>query len=86
MIHLSYRILVISKVLKQYFSFRLAIFRDQLSKAFMEAHTQTLPISKVEEALKDISPHFEKPEIRAALNKMQDENQVMVAQDNVFLI
>lgn len=84
--HLSYRKLFLSKILKKYFSFRLTIFRDQLSKAFMEAHTQTLPITKVEEALKDIKPHFEKSEIRAALNKMQDENQVMVAQDNVFLI
>lgn len=65
--------------------FRLSEFKAALLGAFSSAHAQTLPLSRVKESVKR-DKAFSDEEIESALHVMQDANQIMVAEDNVFLI
>lgn len=61
---------------------RLGEFKAALLGAFSSAHAQTLPLTTVKASVKAFSDE----EIESALQVMQDANQIMVAEDNVFLI
>nr|XP_050847841.1 DNA replication licensing factor Mcm3 [Vespula vulgaris] len=66
---------------------RLKIFRSLLHKLFQEQRVQALPLSKVRDYLDaQHTPNFTPSEITAAINKMTDDNQIMSADDNIFLI
>lgn len=65
--------------------FRLTEFKAALLGAFSSAHAQTLPLTTVKDSVKRVKT-FSDEEIDSALQVMQDANQIMVADDNVFLI
>ena len=69
-------------VIWSYLSFRLSDFKAALRGAFTSAHAQTLPLATVKDSVKT----FSEEEIESALQVMQDANQIMVANDDVFLI
>ena len=71
--------------LSNLFALRLSEFKAALLKAFSSAHAQTLPLTTVKESVKR-DKAFRDEEIESALQVMQDANQIMVADDNVFLI
>ena len=52
---------------------------------FSSAHAQTLPLTTVKDSVKR-DKIFRDEEIDSALQVMQEANQIMVADDNVFLI
>ena len=62
-------------------------FKSSLHDAFSSAgaHVQSLPLQTIVESL-DSSPQFSNTEVQAAIRIMQDANQIMVAEGNVFLI
>lgn len=61
---------------------RLAEFKAALLGAFSSAHAQSLPLSTVKDSVKT----FTQQEVESALQVMQDANQIMVAEESVFLI
>ncbi|XP_067142517.1 DNA replication licensing factor MCM3 isoform X2 [Centruroides vittatus] len=67
---------------------RLKTFRSLLFKLFTKEHAQSVAVSAVIDFITKESPEelFTPEEIMAALNKMMDSNQVMVAENTVFLI
>ncbi|XP_015590170.1 DNA replication licensing factor Mcm3 [Cephus cinctus] len=66
---------------------RFKLFRTSLHKLFQQQRTQTLPMSRVHEYISNQhTPEFTLGEVTAAVNKMTDANQLMLADDNVFLI
>lgn len=70
-----------------FFYFRLKVFRFLLHKLFQEQRVQTLPLTRVRNYLDtQHTPNFTPSEITAAINKMTDDNQIMSADDNIFLI
>ncbi|KAM4632810.1 DNA replication licensing factor MCM3 [Polymixia lowei] len=66
---------------------RLKDFKSSLFAVFQSAHAQSVGMKTL---MADINKEREAPftdtEVRAALSRMQDDNQVMVADDIVFLI
>ncbi|XP_068198615.1 DNA replication licensing factor MCM3 [Antennarius striatus] len=66
---------------------RLKEFKSSLFEVFQSAHAQSL---KMKSLMHDINKagqnRFTEPEVRSALARMQDDNQVMVADDIIFLI
>ena len=83
--HLILGSLLIINFLSNLFALRLSEFKAALLKAFSSAHAQTLPLTTVKESVKR-DKAFRDEEIESALQVMQDANQIMVADDNVFLI
>ena len=75
---------------------RLKIFKTRLLRMFQAERAQTLPVETVKqkanvagEGEKDGGAgveHFTDAEIGAALERMMNENQIMTADDMVFLI
>ncbi|XP_043803492.1 DNA replication licensing factor Mcm3 [Apis laboriosa] len=66
---------------------RLKVFRTLLYKLFQQQRAQSLPLSRVREYINNQqSQEFTSNEITAAINKMSDANQIMVADDNIFLM
>ncbi|KAK2863832.1 hypothetical protein Q7C36_002986 [Tachysurus vachellii] len=66
---------------------RLKEFKAALLEVFRAAHAQSVGMNALMgEINKDRSVPFGKPEVQAALARMQDDNQVMVADDIIFLI
>ena len=68
--------------------FRLALFKSSLQGVFAAQHVQSLQVETVTVALHSDYPEakFTKGEIDACLDRMQDDNQVMVSDQQVFLI
>lgn len=67
--------------------FRLSSFKTALNRAFQESRTQSLSLVKVTEFVnKDSSSPYSPGEITAAIEKMSDENQVMMADGIIFII
>ncbi|KAI3364072.1 hypothetical protein L3Q82_010904 [Scortum barcoo] len=66
---------------------RLKEFKSSLFAVFQSAHAQSV---KMQTLMDDINKgrqeRFSEPEVRSALARMQDSNQVMVADDIIFLI
>ncbi|KAB1261902.1 DNA replication licensing factor MCM3 [Camelus dromedarius] len=66
---------------------RLKAFKAALLEVFQEAHAQSVGMNRLTESVnRDREEPFSSMEIQAALNKMQDDNQVMVSEGIVFLI
>ncbi|KAI7799533.1 DNA replication licensing factor MCM3 [Triplophysa rosa] len=66
---------------------RLKVFKTTLSDVFHSAHAQSMGMIGLMEAINKSCPSpFSEAEVRHALNTMQDDNQVMVADDIIFLI
>uniref|UniRef100_A0A3Q3X459 DNA replication licensing factor MCM3 n=1 Tax=Mola mola TaxID=94237 RepID=A0A3Q3X459_MOLML len=69
------------------FSHRLKEFKSSLFAVFQSAHAQSVKMSALMDDInKGRQKRFTEPEVRAALARMQDDNQVMLADDIVFLI
>lgn len=66
---------------------RLKVFRTLLHKLFQQQRAQSLSLSTVREYINtQQSQEFTSSEITAAINKMSDANQIMAADDNIFLM
>uniref|UniRef100_A0A3B3QGR5 DNA replication licensing factor MCM3 n=1 Tax=Paramormyrops kingsleyae TaxID=1676925 RepID=A0A3B3QGR5_9TELE len=66
---------------------RLKAFKGVLLEAFRSAHAQSISLTALKEAInKDTQTPFTAAEVDSALGRMQDDNQVMVSSDIVFLI
>ncbi|XP_076612441.1 DNA replication licensing factor MCM3 [Chaetodon auriga] len=66
---------------------RLKEFKSSLFAVFQSAHAQSVKMKTLMDGVnKERQNRFSEPEVRAALARMQDDNQVMVADDIVFLI
>ena len=62
---------------------RLKTFRAKLFELFKQEHAQTVPLDKVKGHM---GSGFSEDEIFAAIDQMMDANQVMLADDAIFLI
>ncbi|CAL1586138.1 unnamed protein product [Knipowitschia caucasica] len=66
---------------------RLKEFKSSLFAVFQSAHAQSVNMSQLKSDInKEREKSFSDAEVRTALTRMQDNNQVMVADDIVFLI
>ena len=67
---------------------RFNLFKKSLTQLFRESRAQSLPSSRFREYLaeKHSAQPFQSHETRAAFQKMTDANQIMVADDIIFLI
>ncbi|XP_060773434.1 DNA replication licensing factor MCM3 [Neoarius graeffei] len=66
---------------------RLKEFKSVLLEVFRATHAQSVGMNTLMGDInKNRSTPFEQAEVRAALARMQDDNQVMVADDIIFLI
>lgn len=66
---------------------RLKEFKSSLFAVFQSAHAQSVKMQKLMDDInKEREKRFTEAEVRAALTRMQDDNQVMLADDIVFLI
>lgn len=65
---------------------KLKQFKSLLFKLFNRERTQSLTMTAVQEYIKAESDGFTDSDIKAALNTMQDDNQIMLADESVFLI
>lgn len=66
---------------------RLKEFKSSLFAVFQSAHAQSVKMTTLMDDInKNRQDRFSEPEVRSALARMQDDNQVMVADDIIFLI
>ncbi|XP_053192622.1 DNA replication licensing factor MCM3 [Scomber japonicus] len=66
---------------------RLKEFKSSLFAVFQSAHAQSVKMTMLMDNInKERETRFTEPEVRTALTRMQDDNQVMVADDIIFLI
>uniref|UniRef100_A0AAX7VHZ4 DNA replication licensing factor MCM3 n=1 Tax=Astatotilapia calliptera TaxID=8154 RepID=A0AAX7VHZ4_ASTCA len=66
---------------------RLKEFKSSLFAVFQSAHAQSVKMSALMDDInKERQNTFAEAEVRGALARMQDDNQVMVADDIIFLI
>lgn len=66
---------------------RFKEFKSSLFAVFQTAHAQSISMKELKTDINQgRDKSFSDPEIRAALARMQDENQIMLADDIVFLI
>jgi len=65
---------------------KLKDFKSSLFKLFHRERTQSLQLSSINEFILSDSSKFNASDIKNALNMMQDDNQIMLSDDTVFLI
>lgn len=66
---------------------RLKEFKSSLFAVFQSAHAQSVKMTTLMDDInKGRESRFSEPEVRSALSRMQDDNQIMVADDIIFLI
>lgn len=66
---------------------RLGLFKQKLNQAFREAREQTLALERLTTIInQNMDEPFRQGEINAAIERMSDANQIMVADGMVFLI
>nr|XP_020646290.1 DNA replication licensing factor MCM3 [Pogona vitticeps] len=66
---------------------RLKAFKSALFEVFKAAHAQSVGLKSLMESINRDNPSpFSSNEVKAALEKMQDDNQIMMSDDIVFLI
>jgi DNA replication licensing factor MCM3 len=67
---------------------RFNLFKKSLTQLFRESRAQSLPSSRFRDYLaeKHSAQPFQSHETRAAFERMTDANQIMVADDIIFLI
>uniref|UniRef100_A0A671PSZ4 DNA replication licensing factor MCM3 n=1 Tax=Sinocyclocheilus anshuiensis TaxID=1608454 RepID=A0A671PSZ4_9TELE len=69
------------------FCCRLKEFKTALLEVFRSSHAQSVGMIALMEGINKSCPSpFKESEVRAALSRMQDDNQAMVADDIIFLI
>lgn len=57
-----------------------------LFKLFHKERTQAIPVSDITKFILDENTKFNENDIKSALNTMQDDNQVMLSDETVFMI
>lgn len=66
---------------------RLSLFKSGLQRTFRESRTQSLTLTRIRESVNsDNASPFTQGEINAAIERMTEDNQVMMADGIVFLI
>ncbi|XP_030375934.1 DNA replication licensing factor Mcm3 [Scaptodrosophila lebanonensis] len=66
---------------------RLGVFKNGLQRLFREAREQSLPLARITVAINEKTTEpFSSGEIQAAVHRMTEDNQIMVADEIVFLI
>lgn len=67
---------------------RLGVFKNGLQKVFRESRDSSLPVDRIVNYINQNSGDeaFSQGEIKSALERMTNDNQIMVADDIVFLI
>ncbi|XP_015784296.1 DNA replication licensing factor MCM3 [Tetranychus urticae] len=66
---------------------RLKKFKKMLMNEFRKSHAQSLPISAIKEVFcKDGDDSWSSIEVDACLNRMQDDNNIMITESVVFII
>lgn len=65
---------------------KLKDFKSLLFKLFHRERTQSLQLSSINEYIVSDNAKFNANDIKNALNMMQDDNQIMLSDDTVFLI
>ena len=67
---------------------RLKLFKSSLLNLFRSEHAQSVPMDKVRTHVnkENAGAEFDNTEMLAAIDKMMDDNQVMLADDVIFLI
>lgn len=61
-------------------------FKSMLFKLFHKERTQAIPVSDVTKYILEENKKFGDNDVKSALSTMQDDNQVMLSDDTVFLI
>lgn len=61
-------------------------FKSMLFKLFHKERTQAIPVADVSKYILEENEKFAEKDIQNALNTMQDDNQVMLSDETVFLI
>lgn len=76
------------KMMFIFYLYRLKEFKSVLLKLFKERHAQSVPMNELVDFMAEqkLKEPFTPEEINIALDKMSDLNQVMVANEIVFLI
>ena len=57
-----------------------------LFKLFHKERTQALPVADITKYITGENAKFDEVDVKSALNTMQDDNQVMLSDETVFLI
>lgn len=66
---------------------RLGVFKNGLQRLFREAREQSLPLQRITKAINENNAEpFTAGEVDAAMHRMTEDNQIMLADDIVFLI
>lgn len=65
---------------------KLKDFKSILFKLFHRERTQALPMADIISFIQNENSKFGETDIKSALNTMQDDNQVMLSDETVFLI
>jgi len=65
---------------------KLKDFKSMLFKLFHKERTQALPMKSIMDYAQSESIKFSQNDIKGALSTMQDDNQIMLSDDTVFLI
>ena len=67
---------------------RLTVFKATLLKLFKEERAQSLELERVKSFVNEenVGSEFSSSEIMAAIDKMSDDNQIMLADNVIFLI
>lgn len=68
--------------------FRLKTFKTSLFNVFKTEHAQSLTVDRIREFVNEENREdkFGDAELFAAIDKMQDDNQIMLSENIVFLI
>lgn len=65
---------------------KLKDFKSMLFKLFHKERTQAIPVADIAKYIVGESSKFAENDVMSALNTMQDDNQVMLSDETVFLI
>ncbi len=68
------------------FLIRMKDFKSMLFKLFHKERTQAIPVADVAKYILEENKKFAENDVKNALSTMQDDNQVMLSDDTVFLI
>lgn len=68
-------------------SLRLKAFKAALLEVFKASHAQSVGLKALMKSINQDNPEpFSSTEVKVALGRMQDDNQIMLSDDIVFLI
>lgn len=76
----------VGQQLKIFILSRLKKFKLALYHAFKKEHSQSLPFDRMMDLIKESGEIFDNNEAKQAIEKMSEDNQVMMANDTIFLI